>query len=413
MKKTFSRTTAATVCASLMLSGTCLAMPALAVAAGSGSGPLAALAGAADAVEEQAEATEVPAEKAEVISSVDASADGAASASKAADTTGTQAHREQTVTAGGLQVTVPSDYTVADLGGALVMAISPNEDVAVTLMPLGLGANDIAELPTDEAELAALFDELAEQMVASLSDSDDASVGSLELTGSDVAALPGGEQVYSYLFEGTVMDEPLTIGQYLVVLEDDIVMLQLTVSGEMTDEVTSQLAAIEESVAVALKDANGSSLAAKPAPAAATEDETVEVDGIKITVPGSLIYDESSDPIEPAWYDADDTVMLGVIADLTEGEPTDRTANDAIAAALIEQLGAEAVSTDEFTTDGGVDVVLYSFGMADEDGDFVGLLGLVQPEPDQLTAVLAIVTLDASEEMVEAVEQAYYSIELA
>ena len=130
-------------------------------------------------------------------------------------------------------------------------------------------------------------------------------------------------------------------------------------------------------------------------------------------MPGSLIYDESSDPSEPAWYDADDTVMLGVIADLTEGEPTDRAANDAIAAALIEQLGAEAVSTDEFTTDGGVDVVLYSFGMADEDGDFVGLLGLVQPEPDQLTAVLAIVTLDASEEMVEAVEQAYYSIELA
>ena len=83
-----------------------------------------------------------------------------------------------------------------------------------------------------------------------------------------------------------------------------------------------------------------------------------------------------------------DTVMLGVIADLTEGEPTDRAANDAIAAALIEQLGAEAVGTDEFTTDGGVDVVLYSFGMADEDGDFVGLLGLVQPEPDQLTAVL-------------------------
>ena len=130
-------------------------------------------------------------------------------------------------------------------------------------------------------------------------------------------------------------------------------------------------------------------------------------------MPGSLIYDESSDPSEPAWYDADDTVMLGVIADLTEGEPTDRAANDAIAAALIEQLGAEAVGTDEFTTDGGVDVVLYSFGMADEDGDFVGLLGLVQPEPDQLTAVLAIVTLDASEEMVEAVEQAYYSIELA
>lgn len=412
MKKTFSRTTAATVCASLMLSGTCLAMPALAVAAGSGSGPLAALAGAADAVEEQAEATEVPAEKAEVISSVDAPADGAASASKAADATNTHA-QEQTVTAGSLQVTVPSDYTVADLGGALVMAISPNEDVAVTLMPLGLGASDIAELPTDEAELTALFDELAEQMVASLSDSDDASVGSLELTDSDVAALPGGEQVYSYLFEGTVMDEPLTIGQYLVVLEDDIVMLQLTASGEMTDEVTSQLAAIEESVAVAPKDANGSSLAATPAPAAATEDETVEVDGIKITVPGSLIYDESSDPSEPAWYDADDTVMLGVIADLTEGEPTDRAANDAIAAALIEQLGAEAVSTDEFTTDGGVDVVLYSFGMADEDGDFVGLLGLVQPEPDQLTAVLAIVTLDASEEMVEAVEQAYYSIELA
>ena len=412
MKKTFSRTTAATVCASLMLSGTCLAMPALAVAAGSGSGPLAALAGAADAVEEQAEATEVPAEKAEVISSVDAPADGAASASKAADATNTHA-QEQTVTAGGLQVTVPSDYTVADLGGALVMAISPNEDVAVTLMPLGLGASDIAELPTDEAELTALFDELAEQMVASLSDSDDASVGSLELTDSDVAALPGGEQVYSYLFEGTVMDEPLTIGQYLVVLEDDIVMLQLTASGEMTDEVTSQLAAIEESVAVAPKDANGSSLAATPAPAAATEDETVEVDGIKITVPSSLIYDESSDPSEPAWYDADDTVMLGVIADLTEGEPTDRTANDAIAAALIEQLGAQAVSTDEFTTDGGVDVVLYSFGMADEDGDFVGLLGLVQPEPNQLTAVLAIVTLDASEEMVEAVEQAYYSIELA
>ena len=412
MKKTFSRTTAATVCASLMLSGTCLAMPALAVAAGSGSGPLAALAGAADAVEEQAEATEVPAEKAEVISSVDAPADGAASASKAADATNTHA-QEQTVTAGSLQFTETSDYTVADLGGALVMAISPNEDVAVTLMPLGLGASDIAELPTDEAELTALFDELAEQMVASLSDSDDASVGSLELTDSDVAALPGGEQVYSYLFEGTVMDEPLTIGQYLVVLEDDIVMLQLTASGEMTDEVTSQLAAIEESVAVAPKDANGSSLAATPAPAAATEDETVEVDGIKITVPGSLIYDESSDPSEPAWYDADDTVMLGVIADLTEGEPTDRAANDAIAAALIEQLGAEAVSTDEFTTDGGVDVVLYSFGMADEDGDFVGLLGLVQPEPDQLTAVLAIVTLDASEEMVEAVEQAYYSIELA
>lgn len=412
MKKTFSRTTAATVCASLMLSGTCLAMPALAVAAGSGSGPLAALAGAADAVEEQAEATEVPAEKAEVISSVDAPADGAASASKAADATNTHA-QEQTVTAGGLQVTVPSDYTVADLGGALVMAISPNEDVAVTLMPLGLGASDIAELPTDEAELTALFDELAEQMVASLSDSDDASAGSLELTDSDVAALPSGEQVYSYLFEGTVMDEPLTIGQYFVVLEDDIVMLQLTASGEMTDEVTSQLAAIEESVAVAPKDANGSSLAAKPASAATTEDETVEVDGIKITVPGPLIYDESSDPSEPAWYDADDTVMLGVIADLTEGEPTDRTANDAIAAALIEQLGAQAVSTDEFTTDGGVDVVLYSFGMADEDGDFVGLLGLVQPEPDQLTAVLAIVTLDASEEMVEAVEQAYYSIELA
>ena len=43
----------------------------------------------------------------------------------------------------------------------------------------------------------------------------------------------------------------------------------------------------------------------------------------------------------------------------------------------------------------------------------MGLLGLVQPEPNQLTAVLAIVTLDAREEMVEAVEQAYYSIELA
>ncbi len=418
MKKTlsFSRTTAATICASLMLSGTCLAAPALAFAAGSGSGPLAAIAGAADSAQEKSDATaEAPAEKAEVISSVDApstqNADPTVKDSDAAKAT--PSAKDQVVTAGGIQITVPSDYTVADLGGALVMAVSPSEDIAVTVMPLGLDASDIAELPTDEAELTALFDELSDQMTASFASSEDGSLSGLSLSDTEVNSLPSGEKVYAYLYKGTVMDEPLTIGQYLIILDDDIVMLQLAASGEITDEAANQLADIEESVTLAATDENGSSVAAMPEPAAIVDGETTTVDGIKITVPSSLVLDASSTPDEPTWYSADDTVMLGVISDLTDGQEVDRATNDALAAEVIEQLGAEPVGTDELVTDGGVEMVLYSFGVTGADGDFVGLLGLVSPEPDRQTAILAIVTIDASEEMIEAVEQAYYSVELA
>lgn len=413
MKKTFSRTAAATICASLMLSGTCFAAPALAFAAG--SGPLASLAGASGAAEKQDDAVEAPAEKAEVISSVDAPATQNADptvkdsdAAKAAPTA-----KDQVVTAGGIQVTVPSDYTVADLGGALVIAVSPSEDIAVTVMPLGLEAADIAELPTDEAELTALFDELAEQMTASFETSEDGTVNSLTLSDTQVNSLSSGEKVYAYLYKGTVMDEPLTIGQYLIILDDDIVMLQLAASGEITDEAANQLAAIEESVALAATGANGSSIAATPEPAAPADGETTTVDGIKITVPSSLVLDAGSTPDEPTWYSADDTVMLGIISDLTEGQEIDRATNDALAAKVIEQLGAEPVGTDELVTNGGVEMLLYSFGVTGADGDFVGLLGLVSPEPGRQTAILAIVTIDASEEMIDAVEQAYYSVELA
>lgn len=391
MEKTVIRTTAATIAASLMLSGTCLAAPALAWAA---PGALASIAGATAGAETASQEQAAETATAEAPAAAEADTKAKPSDGKA-------------VAVGSLQLIVPNDYELLSMDETMAMAYSPEGNVIVSVMPLELGDEGMAVLLGDRDDAIAAFDEIADGIADDFSDPE--SDETTTLAGSDVSALPTGEPVYAYLFSNEAPDTSTLLAQYYVVLEDDVVLVQIVVdaSDGLSDEMSGELTAIENSFSLV-----GAEPAGTPATAPAASSATYC--GITFTVADTLLFDDS-DPESPAWYDENGAAVLTLAADMTEGETLDADMYELLADNLISELDGEPVETVDFVTDNGVDMTLYSFAVMDEETqtNLQGVLGFVEVAPNNITAILALAAPDASDEAIDNFNEMFYSIALA
>lgn len=390
MEKTVIRTTAATIAASLMLSGTCLAAPALAWAA---PGALASIAGAT------ADAEATPEEQ--------ATATVANEAPAAEANTKAQPSDGKTVALGKLQLIVPNSYELLSLDETMTMAYSPEGSVVVTITPLELGDEGMATLLGSPDGAVTLFDEITNSLAADSSDLE--SGETVELGASEVSALPTGEPVYAYLFSDETADTLTLLAQYYVVFEDDVMLVQIVVdvTDGYSDEMGDELSAIENSFSrVGAEPAN--TTAATPAGSSVTHC------GITFTVADTLAFDDS-DPESPMWYDENGGAILSLVADTTEGDDLDASLYGLLADGIIADLDGELVETVDFVTDNGVEMTLYSFAVADEDSQIgiQGVLTFIEIAPGNVTTVFAMATPDTSDEVIDGFNETFYSIALA
>lgn len=363
---------------SVALAGTCLAAPGIALAdaaAGAEEQPAVEL--------EQQAGAGLEAEGSNAAAEEGASSETPASADEA-EAQGAQAAADGTYACGGVQITVPEDFEVADLE---YMLIATNADASIVISVSPSGSDDT--VPADPAEWGAFFEPFAESSATEMG-------GTYEDGG--IYTLADGTQAQVFAIGAAETDgTPIVLAQCYVPLADGTFTL-VQVGCYADDEATVELAdSISETIVLASDEAEAEAgQAADTADVAAADDaaaadvQTVQAGGIELDLPAGYVADESSTEDEPAWHSADNTVMVGVLPGLISGYSSmDGDVFGMVATGIAENLGGTVESTVTFSND-GTDVDVYVFTFSSDGMEFVGALGMVALPDDTVTGMLAL-----------------------
>lgn len=365
---------------SVALAGTCLAAPGIALAdaaAGAEEQPAVEL--------EQQVGAGLEAEGSDVAVEEGASSETPASADEA-EAQGAPAAADGTYACGGVQITVPEDFEVADLE---YMLIATNADASIVISVSPSGSDDT--VPADPAEWGAFFEPFAESSATEMG-------GTYEDGG--IYTLADGTQAQVFAIGAAETDgTPIVLAQCYVPLADGTFTL-VQVGCYADDEATVELAdGISETIVLASDkaEAGQDDDAAETADDAAGDDaaaadvQTVQAGGIELDLPAGYVADESSTETEPSWLSADGNVMIGVTPNLLDEYSTvGEEGLDLLALIVAEGLGGELAGSTVLPN--GVYAYTLTFSVEGQEG--IAILGMVPLADDTVTSILAMTPLE-------------------
>ena len=362
---------------SVALAGTCLAAPGIALAdaaAGAEEQPAVEL-------EQQASAG-LEAEGSNAAAEEGASSETPASADEA-EVQSAQAAADGTYACGGVQITVPEDFEVADLE---YMLIATNADASIVISVSPSGSDDT--VPADPAEWGAFFEPFAESSATEMG-------GTYEDGG--IYTLADGTQAQVFAIGAAETDgTPIVLAQCYVPLADGTFTL-VQVGCYADDEATVELAdSISETIVLASDEAEAGQAAdtaddAVGDDAAAADVQTVQAGGIELDLPAGYVADESSTETEPSWLSADGNVMIGVTPNLLDEYSTvGEERLDLLALIVAEGLGGELAGSTVLPN--GVYAYTLTFSVEGQEG--IAILGMVPLADDTVTSILAMTPLE-------------------
>ena len=364
---------------SVALAGTCLAAPGIALAdaaAGAEEQPAVEL--------EQQAGAGLEAEGSNAAAEEGASSETPASADEA-EAQGAQAAADGTYACGGVQITVPEDFEVADLE---YMLIATNADASIVISVSPSGSDDT--VPADPAEWGAFFEPFAESSATEMG-------GTYEDGG--IYTLADGTQAQVFAIGATETDgTPIVLAQCYVPLADGTFTL-VQVGCYADDEATVELAdSISETIVLASDEAEAEAgQAADTADVAAADDaaatdvQTVQAGGIELDLPAGYVADESSTETEPSWLSADGNVMIGVTPNLLDEYSTvGEEGLDLLALIVAEGLGGELAGSTVLPN--GVYAYTLTFSVEGQEG--IAILGMVPLADDTVKSILAMTPLE-------------------
>ena len=362
---------------SVALAGTCLAAPGIALAdaaAGAEEQPAVEL--------EQQAGAGLEAEGSNAAAEEGASSETPASADEA-EAQGAQAAADGTYACGGVQITVPEDFEVADLE---YMLIATNADASIVISVSPSGSDDT--VPADPAEWGAFFEPFAESSATEMG-------GTYEDGG--IYTLADGTQAQVFAIGAAETDgTPIVLAQCYVPLADGTFTL-VQVGCYADDEATVELAdSISETIVLASDEAEAGQAAdtadvAAADDAAAADVQTVQAGGIELDLPAGYVADESSTETEPSWLSADGNVMIGVTPNLLDEYSTvGEEGLDLLALIVAEGLGGELAGSTVLPN--GVYAYTLTFSVEGQEG--IAILGMVPLADDTVTSILAMTPLE-------------------
>ena len=362
---------------SVALAGTCLAAPGIALAdaaAGAEEQPAVEL--------EQQAGAGLEAEGSNAAAEEGASSETPASADEA-EAQGAQAAADGTYACGGVQITVPEDFEVADLE---YMLIATNADASIVISVSPSGSDDT--VPADPAEWGAFFEPFAESSATEMG-------GTYE--GGGIYTLADGTQAQVFAIGAAETDgTPIVLAQCYVPLADGTFTL-VQVGCYADDEATVELAdSISETIVLASDEAEAGQAAdtadvAAADDAAAADVQTVQAGGIELDLPAGYVADESSTETEPSWLSADGNVMIGVMPNLlVEYSTVGEEGLDLLALIVAEGLGGELAGSTVLPN--GVYAYTLTFSVEGQEG--IAILGMVPLADDTVTSILAMTPLE-------------------
>ena len=362
---------------SVALAGTCLAAPGIALAdaaAGAEEQPAVEL--------EQQAGAGLEAEGSNAAAEEGASSETPASADEA-EAQGAQAAADGTYACGGVQITVPEDFEVADLE---YMLIATNADASIVISVSPSGSDDT--VPADPAEWGAFFEPFAESSATEMG-------GTYEDGG--IYTLADGTQAQVFAIGAAETDgTPIVLAQCYVPLADGTFTL-VQVGCYADDEATVELAdSISETIVLASDEAEAGQAAdtaddAVGDDAAAADVQTVQAGGIELDLPAGYVADESSTETEPSWLSADGNVMIGVTPNLLDEYSTvGEERLDLLALIVAEGLGGELAGSTVLPN--GVYAYTLTFSVEGQEG--IAILGMVPLADDTVTSILAMTPLE-------------------
>ena len=358
---------------SVALAGTCLAAPGIALAdaaAGVEEQPAVEL--------EQQAGAGLEAEGSNAAAEEGASSETPASADEA-EAQGAQAAADGTYACGGVQITVPEDFEVADLE---YMLIATNADASIVISVSPSGSDDT--VPADPAEWGAFFEPFAESSATEMG-------GTYEDGG--IYTLADGTQAQVFAIGAAETDgTPIVLAQCYVPLADGTFTL-VQVGCYADDEATVELAdSISETIVLASDEAEAEAgQAADTADVAAADVQTVQAGGIELDLPAGYVADESSTETEPSWLSADGNVMIGVTPNLLDEYSTvGEEGLDLLALIVAEGLGGELAGSTVLPN--GVYAYTLTFSVEGQEG--IAILGMVPLADDTVTSILAMTPLE-------------------
>ena len=364
---------------SVALAGTCLAAPGIALAdaaAGAEEQPAVEL--------EQQAGAGLEAEGSNAAAEEGASSETPASADEA-EVQSAQAAADGTYACGGVQITVPEDFEVADLE---YMLIATNADASIVISVSPSGSDDT--VPADPAEWGAFFEPFAESSATEMG-------GTYEDGG--IYTLADGTQAQVFAIGAAETDgTPIVLAQCYVPLADGTFTL-VQVGCYADDEATVELAdSISETIVLASDEAEAEAgQAADTADdavgddAAAADVQTVQAGGIELDLPAGYVADESSTETEPSWLSADGNVMIGVTPNLLDEYSTvGEEGLDLLALIVAEGLGGELAGSTVLPN--GVYAYTLTFSVEGQEG--IAILGMVPLADDTVTSILAMTPLE-------------------
>ena len=298
----------------------------------------------------------------------------------------------------GVQITVPEDFDVVELGNML-LASNADGTIVATIVPSG--AEDA--VPAAPEEWGAYFLPIVESTAEDMGG---------EYADGGVYTLADGTKsyVYSIAYEQDGI-QAILVQCFIPMADGSFVMVQIAC--DSSDAALVELADdISETIVLASDDTVPSSDDASTAASAAGDIQVVQAGGIEFDLPAGYVPDASSTEAEPAWTSADGTVYVSLMPGLLDEYSTvGDEALDLLATMVVSGLGGSAESSTVLS--GDVDVHAYVFTFSMEGEAVAGILGMVVLPDDTVTGVLALTPMENAPENDAEVTALFESIRLA
>ncbi len=332
----------------LALAGTCLAVPALAASAST-----------------SATATE-------------ASAEAAATETAVAEGT--------VLAAGGVQLTVPGEWSSMDLGDSMKVATSEDGNMYACIVVLDAQtAADSGYVADDTTKYQEFFDTDAKAY---------ADVVGGSVVSSSGGTFDDGSVAYLYVIDGTANTESPTVTAMAYIPQADGSLTEITVAADPTAEgVTDTLEGILKSIDQA--DTSAQAASTDAAVSQVELGQTVEAGGLVLSVPSDMVVeDEDADTGEVDLMSEDGLMFVSVIPDIFEGETlTDTDDLKDVVDSIATALGGEVLDSTVVNAN-GVTTRLYALILEAEDVKLLGSLGFTELADGTTTCVMGVCASD-------------------
>lgn len=286
------------------------------------------------------------------------------SSTAAPDGASAQAQEGTVISKGGLQVTVPTDFTVDESDDFCVIAMSADGNIVAYIADVALDT-----MPTDPAEIQALLDEVSNSAIEENGGA---------VVDKAVGQLTDGTEVYVYFYAVTL--DGAEYGTYLVYLprEDGFSFAQLAAPVNLDDEGLAVFEAIVDSLLPA------SSLTVPEGFVAA------QADGLAFAVPADF-----TDAGDGSWVNAEADFMLGSLGMMTDGASalTDED-YEQLTEALSSELGN--VQQSAVIDANGISFKALSFTASENGMNFTGIVAFVPNKADELIGLICLAQDDGT-----------------